>query len=103
MKKYTFAISVFLLAISSATYADEADKLAQQKGCLGCHHLEKKVVGPSFKDVATKYAGKSDAIEKVAKSIQNGSTGAWGQIPMLKNNVTAAEANTLAAWVLAQK
>lgn len=94
---------VGLVALGAAQVcAEEPAKLAQQKGCLACHQVDKKVVGPSYKDVAKKYAGQAGAAEKLAKAIQNGGVGVWGQIPMPKNNVTPAEAQQLATWVLAQ-
>ena len=94
---------VGLVALGAAQVcAEEPAKLAQQKGCLACHQVDKKVVGPSYKDVAKKYAGQAGAAEKLAKVIENGGVGVWGQIPMPKNNVTPAEAQQLATWVLAQ-
>lgn len=103
MKIHTVALSALLIAASSSAFAEDPAKLAQQKGCLACHQIDKKAIGPSYKEVANKYAGKPDATEKLAKSIQNGSAGVWGAMPMPKNNVTAAEATTLATWVLSQK
>jgi len=103
MKKSTVLLSVALTIFSSMIHAEDAAKLAQQKGCLACHQVDKKVVGPSFKDVAAKYSGKPDAVEKLSQAIQNGGVGSWGQIPMPKNNVTSAEAKALASWVLSLK
>ena len=83
--------------------AADAAKLAQAKGCMACHQIDKKVVGPSYKDVAKKYAGQGDAADKLATKIQKGGSGVWGTVPMPPNNVTPAEAKELATWVLAQK
>lgn len=77
--------------------------LAKSKNCMGCHALDKKVLGPSFRDIALKYKGQKDAQDKLIASISKGSAGAWGPIAMPANAVSAAEAQTLAAWVLAQK
>lgn len=77
--------------------------LAQKKNCLACHTTDKKLVGPSYKDVAAKYAGQKDAADKLAAKIKSGGTGVWGQIPMPPNPVTDAEAKQLAAWVLTIK
>lgn len=78
--------------------------LAQKKTCMACHAMDKKLVGPSYKDVAAKYAGQKDAAAKLAEKIQKGGTGVWGQIPMPANpQVSAEEAKTLAAWVLTIK
>lgn len=77
--------------------------LAQKKNCMACHALDKKLVGPSYKDVAAKYAGQKDAADKLATKIVKGGTGVWGQIPMPPNPITEAEAKQLAAWVLTVK
>ncbi|UGQ49322.1 c-type cytochrome [Massilia endophytica] len=77
--------------------------LAKSKNCLGCHAIDKKVLGPAFRDVAAKYKGQKDAEAKLVASITKGSTGAWGPIAMPANGVSQAEAQTLAKWVLAQQ
>jgi cytochrome c len=94
-----------LLALLSATtlqspaLADQA--LATSKNCMACHALDKKLVGPSYKDVAAKYASDKTAVDKLATKIQKGGAGVWGPIPMPANTqVNDAEARKLAAWVL---
>lgn len=77
--------------------------LAKTKNCMGCHALDKKVLGPAFRDVAAKYKGQKDAAAKVVASMTKGSTGVWGPMAMPPNALSAAEAQTLASWVLAQK
>jgi cytochrome c len=97
---------LFALAIATivASPAFASPELAQKKNCLACHATDKKVVGPSYKDVAAKYAGQKDAADKLAEKIMKGSSGVWGQVPMPANpQVSAAEAKQLAAWVLTQK
>lgn len=97
------ALIASLAAVVSAPALANAD-LAQKKSCLACHATDKKLVGPSYKDVADKYAGQKDAVAKLAEKIQKGGVGAWGQIPMPANpQVSADEAKTLAAWVLTIK
>ena len=92
-----------LAAVVSAPAFANAD-LAQKKSCLACHATDKKLVGPSYKDVAAKYAGQKDAVAKMAKKIQKGGVGAWGQVPMPANpQVNAEEAKQLATWVLSIK
>lgn len=79
-------------------------EMAQKKNCMACHAVDKKLVGPSYKDVAAKYAGQKDAAAKMAEKIQKGGSGAWGPVPMPANpQVSADEAKALAAWVLATK
>ena len=97
------ALIASLAAMVSAPAFANAD-LAQKKSCLACHATDKKLVGPSYKDVADKYAGQKDAVAKLAEKIQKGGVGAWGQIPMPANpQVSADEAKTLAVWVLSIK
>jgi cytochrome c len=98
---------VALLALVGTTLAAPAfanQELAQKKNCMACHAVDKKVVGPSYKDVAAKYAGQKDAADKLAEKIQKGGSGVWGPVPMPANTqVSAAEAKQLAQWVLTQK
>ena len=77
--------------------------LAKAKNCMGCHALDKKILGPAFKDVAAKYKGQKDAEAKIVASMTKGSTGVWGPMAMPPNALSAAEAKTLASWVMAQK
>lgn len=101
MKKIASVLA--LAAVLAAPAFANAD-LAQKKSCLACHAADKKLVGPSYKDVAAKYAGQKDAAAMLAQKIQKGGVGAWGQIPMPANpQVSAAEAKQLAEWVLAIK
>ena len=99
------AAVIALAAIATPAMADTA--LATSKNCMACHAVATKMVGPSYKDVAAKYAGDADAVKKLAMSIQKGSTpgkGNWGPVPMPANTqVNEAEAAKLAAWVMAQK
>ncbi len=76
---------------------------AQQKGCFACHDINNKKVGPAFKEVAKKLAGKPNAEEEIARAIKNGNVGEWGQVPMPPQNVTEQEAKDLAKWVLSLK
>jgi cytochrome c len=92
-----------LLATCVALPALADPKLAEKKNCLACHSIKEKVVGPAFKDVAAKYAGKPDAAAMLAGKIQKGGGGVWGDVAMPPNDVTPAEAQTLAQWVLSLK
>jgi cytochrome c len=96
-----------MLAIAAATLvagpAFASADLAQKKNCMACHATDKKLVGPSYKDVAAKYAGQKDAADKLATKIIKGGTGVWGQIPMPPNAISEAEAKQLATWVLTVK
>ncbi len=99
-----------LLAVLSAALlipagsAAASAELAKAKACLACHTVDKKVVGPAYKDVAAKYAGQADAREKLAAKILKGGSGAWGAVPMPPNpQVKPEEAAQLAEWILGQK
>ena len=100
MNRRTFYLTVALLTtISSAAHANRA--LAEKNGCLGCHAVASKLVGPAFQDVAAKYAGQSDAKEKLAQSIRSGSVGKWGEVPMpAQAKLSQADAKKLATWIL---
>lgn len=94
-------IAAVAAVVSGPAFAN-AD-LAQKKNCLACHATDKKIVGPSYQEVAAKYAGQKDAAAKLADKIQKGGVGVWGQVPMPANAVTPDEAKQLATWVLSLK
>ena len=90
------------LVAAAPAFADQA--LATAKNCMACHAMEKKLVGPSYKDVAAKYGADKGAVEKLAAKILKGGSGAWGAVPMPANaQVSDADALKLAAWVLTVK
>ncbi|MEY4318204.1 MAG: hypothetical protein RI902_2012 [Pseudomonadota bacterium] len=101
MKRALFAL-IAAATVSAPVLADQA--LATAKNCMACHALDKKLVGPAYKDVAAKYAGDKTAADKLATKIQKGGAGVWGPVPMPANpQVSEAEAKKLAAWVLSVK
>ena len=101
MKRALFALAA-LAAFSAPSMADVA--LATSKNCMACHAVDKKLVGPSYKEVAAKYAGQKDAVDRLAGKILKGGAGVWGPVPMPANaQVSEADAKKLAAWVLTQK
>jgi cytochrome c len=99
----TLLASAALVGIASNAWsldAAAAKTLAAQKACLGCHAVDKKLVGPSYQDVAAKYKGM--APQKLAAAIKAGGGGKWGPIPMPPQpTLTDAQAELLAAWILA--
>jgi cytochrome c len=104
MKFRFIAISALTLSAGFAAPAFADMALATAKNCMACHAVDKKMVGPAYKDVAAKYGSDAEAAKKLAAKIQKGSQGAWGPVPMPANpQVSEAEAVKLAAWVLAQK
>jgi cytochrome c len=95
---------LFSLAGAAAAPAFAQADLAQKKNCMACHAIDKKVLGPAYKDVAAKYAGQKDAVDKLAAKVVKGGTGVWGNIPMPENpQVTEAEAKQLVTWILTLK
>ena len=100
------AVYVAMMAAAGIVMAGQAqagEALAKSKNCMACHAIDKKLVGPAYKDVAAKYKGDAKAPAMLAEKIKAGGKGVWGQIPMPPNNVTPEEAAKLAAWVLSQK
>ena len=89
------------IAMSGQALADEA--LAKAKGCMACHKIDGKLVGPAYKEVAAKYKGDKGAAATLAAKVKAGGKGVWGPTPMPPNNVTDDEAKKLVAWVLSQK
>lgn len=92
-----------LAAIAASVNVQASEELAKSKGCLACHALDKKLVGPAFKDVAAKYGGQADAAGALAAKVIQGGKGAWGPVPMPPNKVHPDEATALVAWVLSLK
>ena len=100
MKKALVGLSLIAGAVLAAPAMADAQALAQMKGCLGCHQIDTKVVGPAYKDVAAKYKGDPNAEAMLIAKVKSGGVGTWGQIPMPPNNVTDAEAKELVDWIL---
>lgn len=100
--KRALLIMAAMTTLAAPALADEA--LAKSKNCMACHAVDKKLVGPSYKDVAKKYTGDAKAVDALATKIVKGGSGVWGAIPMPANTqVNEADAKKLAAWVLSQK
>jgi cytochrome c len=96
--KHLVPIAALLCA---ATAANASEALAKKYGCAGCHHADRKVVGPAWKDIAAKYADGSATAAQLATTIRKGGSGKWGAMAMpAQSQVPDAEAQTLAAWIL---
>lgn len=101
MKSVALMFALFA-GVSGPAFAN-AD-LAQKKNCLACHAVDAKRIGPSYKEVATKYADNKDAVAMLSTKVIKGGGGVWGAIPMPANpQVTEAEAKQLVQWILTQK
>jgi cytochrome c len=103
LKSLALAASALLMSAGAhAVDAAAAKALASKSACLACHAADKKLVGPSYKDVAAKHQGQADALEKVAARIKSGGSGMYGPVPMpAQPNLKDDELKLLAAWVLA--
>jgi cytochrome c551/c552 len=84
--------------------SDPVANLLEAHACSGCHALDKRVVGPSFREIAQRYAGDAGAPARLAAKVRSGGQGTWGQVPMPPAaNVAEGELSKLIAWVLAQR
>ena len=121
MKNLIFALTVLLTLFSCGSEPKEPAKPAApakpdlsanpdyQQGleligkndCLTCHKIEEKLIGPSYREVAKKYAGQADAVPMLADKILKGGTGVWGEVPMAAHpNLSQEDAESLAKYVL---
>jgi cytochrome c len=94
---------MLVAAQANAVDAKAAEALAQKSGCLACHSIDKKVLGPAYKDVAAKYKGDKTAEAKLVAKVKAGGSGVWGPMPMPANSpqVKDADITTVVQWVLA--
>jgi len=92
--------TVIVSGANAAADAAKAKQLAQKYNCLACHAVDKKLVGPSYDEVAKKYKGDGGAEAKLIAKVKAGGSGVWGQIPMPPNNVPDADVKTMVEWIL---
>ncbi|MFZ5558349.1 MAG: c-type cytochrome [Pseudomonadota bacterium] len=91
-----------LFATGAVKAAEDAKALAQKSGCMACHAEDKKLVGPSMKDIAAKYKGQKDAVATLSTKVKKGGAGNWGQIPMPPHpQVKDDDIKKLVEWYLA--
>ena len=101
MNRVWGAAALLVAALPAAAQAVDGRALAQANQCLACHQVDTKRVGPSFKAVAERFAGKDNVEEYLAQAIRKGGKGRWGAIPMpAQPQVDEAEAIDLARWIL---
>lgn len=98
-------MGAFALLVTSQAYAVDAkaaESLAQRNGCLACHTVNEKVVGPALKDVAAKYRGEKGAEAKLIGRVKSGSNGVWGPVPMWPNSpqVKDEDIRVIVQWIL---
>jgi cytochrome c len=111
-KMHRMSAATFVIAATACTLlsvpvvsgaATDAAAVAAKYNCTACHAADKRIVGPSYKEVAAKYAGDSGAAAKLQQKVKNGGSGVWGAIPMPPNNVPDADLKALVDWILATK
>lgn len=100
------AVAVVALAWTAGAYAASSPpagyRIAQQNACLGCHTVDRKLVGPAFRDIAAKYKGDAGAQARLEKKVRDGGSGVWGVIPMPAHpRMSDGDIKTVVGWVLA--
>jgi len=99
MKIVIVAAAAAAAVLAAPARADEA--LAKKYNCLACHQVDKKVVGPAYKDIAKKYKGQAGAQAKLAEKVKKGGSGVWGPVPMPPNAaVPDADVKKLVDWIM---
>jgi cytochrome c len=102
--KFAGACIALAALAGAALPAAASEQLAKKHNCLACHTVDKKMVGPSYKDVAAKYRSDKGAAAKLAAKVKNGGQGVWGNVPMPPNGaVPDADVNALVKWILSLK
>ena len=105
-------IATLLAALAAATFAagalaadaKNAEALGKASGCFACHTMDKKLVGPSYKEIADKYRKDKNAEAGLIKKVKDGGKGVWGDIPMMPNaHVKDEDIKTLVQWILSIK
>jgi len=102
MKRVLVIAGISACFLSAQVFAGEGKDLAKKAGCLNCHSVDAKVVGPAYKDVAAKYKSDKEAEAKLIKKVNEGGSGNWGTMPMppQKGKMTDAEFKTTVGWIL---
>jgi len=98
------AAAVALAAAAHAADPKAADALAKTSGCFACHTVDKKLIGPSYRDIANKYRQDKGAEARLIQKVKAGGKGVWGDIPMAPNaHVKDEDIKTLVQWILSVK
>ena len=102
MKTMVLAASTAALSLGAvATASADALALATKSGCMACHQVETKVVGPAYKDVAAKYKDQADAVDMLSAKVKAGGAGVWGPVPMPPNvAVSDEDIKTIVTWIM---
>ena len=104
MKPVVLGLAVAATLAAGPVAAQNPDELLKKFGCTACHAIDKKLVGPAYKDVAKKYAGQKDAEANLIKKVKAGGSGVWGQVPMPPNpQVPDGDLKAMVGYVLTLK
>lgn len=107
MKRQGMLLAAGMVVAGSAQAALDnkaAEAMMNKNGCVACHAIDKKVVGPAFQDVAAKYSGDKDAVAKLSEKVKKGGSGVWGDVPMPPNSfVKDDDIKELVTWILTLK
>jgi len=99
MKSFAALTAASLLVFAAPSYASL--EMARAKNCMACHAVDRRMVGPSFRDIAARYAGQAGAVDRLTQKTLRGGSGVWGPVPMPPSpNVSEAEARQLVTWIL---
>ena len=99
MKVFVLTAAAAIAVVAAPAQASE--ELAKKHNCLACHMMDKKSVGPAYKEIAKKYKGQADAVAKLSEKVKKGGSGVWGPVPMPPSAaVPDADVKTLVEWVL---
>lgn len=104
MKLILIIVGITVCSLSTPAFADGLE-YTKKAGCMNCHAVDRKVVGPSFKDVAAKYKDDTNAEAKLLKKVLNGGYGVWGKMRMPANRgkMTDQEFKVIVSWILSLK
>ena len=103
MKSIIAGVAVAGLLVAGSVMAEEMPALAKKMNCTACHSIDKKVVGPAWKDVSAKYKGDAGAMDKLVVKVSKGGSGNWGTMPMPANDAAGtkqAEIKELVTFIL---
>jgi cytochrome c len=105
MKTTVALLGMLALSVASVAFAQSGEDLLKKNNCTpACHAIDKKVIGPAYKEVANKYRGDSGAAAKLQDKVKKGGAGVWGPVPMPPNTqVSDADIKAMVAYILALK
>jgi cytochrome c len=104
MKNNVALVAFITLAAMGSAFAQSGEDLLKKNGCTACHAIDKKIIGPAYKDVAEKYKGDASAAAKLQDKVKKGGSGVWGQVPMPPNSqVSDADIKADVAFILSLK